>query len=804
MFHTSGLVVTSSTVDPDSENNAGWESTEPSGQGSDSAKPPKDTGDNQTASGGKGYPNSPVLRAQAAGQADVALQGYYLGGNQQSLLGTSGVAINSSEFLPGLGLLNLTAEGYGSNGFQTGNVIVGLEGVPLGGWHWDFVGGDFHFSSNLVANPFLNVYSPDIGGRGFRIAMKRQNRSYQIFAGEGTLLGGPRIPFRVILPQLVMGATLQQKVGKRWEFGVRFLHLSSGASALISDPTLFTVGHDFQNSNSIMFQSTYSLTKSLKFYAETGYGTASHFAALPVPQQPFSFMAGPSWDTDKFTVRANYVRQSTSYLPLLGYFAGDREGPYGEARYRPVKAVEIYGSANGYANNLEHNPDVPTFHSTGYNAGTSVLLPWKFSADGSVSVLGYNETGPTVEGELISKNRQLNFDLSRPIGRHNLRLSVIDMKLDSNLINQTQRFLEFMDTFSWKRFLLSGAVRMQNTRSTDNVNTLFFHGSIQTNIKRVSVYAYLEKGNDLVNQSVFSTNAYSSTVVGVSAPLLRGWTMQVEAYRNILNTALNPTNIFLFGSTGLGLGTQLAASNQWSFYFRISKQFRWGKGLLPGTSTIEQYAAAHTPLVGSVQGRVTVRGLSGEHPAANVGISLDGYMDTVTDATGRYYFAGVPEGFHELKLNMEQLPTDYEPGATNEVRVIVEPRGMASADFQVVPLASLTGRVVGPEDVKLQNVVIRLQGTNRYTTPYADGAFGFANLREGNYDVVIDERTLPEGYVLATPSRVQADASADAPGPPIVFEIIAKPQEEKPVREIPQRSIHIGGSVKTPAPRSQP
>ena len=91
-----------------------------------------------------------------------------------------------------------------------------LHGTPIFGWHWDFIGGDFHFTSYMVENPFSNVYSPEIAGRGAQIAMRRTNTTYQFFIGEDTVLEGPRIPFRLILPQRVMGASMQQKVGEQW------------------------------------------------------------------------------------------------------------------------------------------------------------------------------------------------------------------------------------------------------------------------------------------------------------------------------------------------------------------------------------------------------------------------------------------------------------------------------------------------------------------------------------------------------------------------------------------------------------
>ena len=85
---------------------------------------------------------------------------------------------------------------------------------------------------------------------------------------------------------------------------------------------------------------------------------------------------------------------------------------------------------------------------------------------------------PALPGESISNNRQLNLTLTRPLRRHSLRLSYIDMNLNSNTAPQVQRFTEFEDTFTWKHLVIGGAVREQNTKATVNTNTLFYRGSL--------------------------------------------------------------------------------------------------------------------------------------------------------------------------------------------------------------------------------------------------------------------------------------------------------------------------------------
>jgi hypothetical protein len=741
--------------------------------------------------------NCGETRAQeSAGQAEVAMQGYYMSGSDQPLIETSGMAENSTQFLPGLGLLTTNVEGYGGDGFRTGNLYAGLQGTPIWGWHWDFIGGDYHFSSYLVENPFSNVYTPEIAGRGAQIAMKRTNRTYQFFVGEDTVLAGERIPFRLILPQRLIGASMQQKVGEHWAFGLRYMNLATSSSALTEDANYILPGRTYQGSNSLTFQSTYSFSEHLKFYGETGYGTASSFTSLPVGQKPFSFLAGPSWETSKFTVRANYVRQSTTYMPLLGYFAGDRKGPYVEGRYRPFGRLEFYGSTSAYSNNLEKNPTLPSFSSSEYSAGASATLPWKLSASASLTSLKLTEAEPGQPGVLPSNNSQINLTVSRPIWRHNLRFSLIDMKLNVNSQPQTQRFEDIEDSFTVKHIVLGGAIRLQNTQSqsspssTQNLNTIFYRGSVQANIKRISVYGYLEKGNDLINQSVFSTNSVSSTVLGMSAPLFSGWTLHFEAFQNQLLTSLNPENIFLFGNSDQGLNTQLANFNQRSIYFKISKRYSWGKPMEQG-GTMEQYAAAHAPLVGSVEGLVMEAALAGPVPAANVGVILDHGRTAESDNTGHYVFTDVPEGQHEVELNMEELPADYSPGPENVAHVSVAPRTIARTDFDVTRLANLAGKIVAPKDVQVENVVVRLVGTKLYTTPYPDGTFSFYNLSEGHYEVEIDEGTLPEGYIMASPARVAVTAASTGPEATIGFELKVKPQAVKPVREMLNQEIHV-------------
>jgi hypothetical protein len=295
----------------------------------------------------------------------------------------------------------------------------------------------------------------------------------------------------------------------------------------------------------------------------------------------------------------------------------------------------------------------------------------------------------------------------------------------------------------------------------------------------------------VVNRSVFSTNAFSSTVVGLSSPVLQGWSMRLEAYRNNLNTAINPENIFLFGPSGFGPNTTLSVSTQWSMFFELRRQLQWGARFNSATSTIQQFAAAQIPLVGTVRGIVLETSGKGARGAANVAVGLDGSHDVLTDNSGQYEFTRVPEGPHDVAIDLEQLPADLDPGIATAKRVAVNSRGVAQADFDVVRLTSLGGQVTSPANCPVESLVIRLGRTERYTTPRTDGTFTFANLAEGTYDVRVDQETLPAGCEMASLSEVSVQAAHADPAPPVTFTVQETVPVPKPVRQIPQAEIHI-------------
>jgi hypothetical protein len=717
-----------------------------------------------------------LARAESRGQAEIAMQGYYLGG-LQDLSATSGGAFRFQQLLPGIGLLHGRLESYGYSGrFQTGESFLELRGAPLLDQRWNFTGGDFAIRNPAGEIRAPNLYHPEILVRGGLVESAHGNRSYSFFYGVQTVLEGPRIPFRASAHQRALGVQFRRRLGERLTLGARFLRLAGDPTNSGDGGAFRLYRRRFDSADTAAVQAIYSLGKPLRLFGEL---SAARVAGGDTPAGPPSSLLGAELNTPRLTALANWVSQGAFYLPVAGYFTGDRRGPYASVAVRPWSRLQVSGSIGDTRNNRERDPRTPTFRATSAMAATTARLPLGFSFTGSAGAIRFASNQPTEALAADSRNRYSSATLARSFGRHTLRLSVNDMRLAMRDRVQRQRSRELEEMVSWNHVTAGGAVRWNSDISDQRRNTLYGRGTFQLRLRRVTGYAFLETGNDLVNRTVFTTSAVRTSMFGLSSPLPGGWTLQVEGFRNTLAVALNPENIFLLEARGVGFPTLLAGLNQWSMFFRLTRQFQWG-GPMPGNEeTLDQLVARQAPLTGLVEGLVYELAGNRRTPAADVPVTLDGYRLARTDERGRFSFPDVPEGPHRVSLAMDELPARFEPGLVYAVNAVVQARRSVRVELEVLPLGQVCGAVRAPEGTPVEDVLVRLKPGTRYTTPEAGGGFCFYNLREGDYTVELDPATLPVGTRLLTAAAVPVAFRLAGPPPRLEFVVEAEKQEPR-------------------------
>ncbi len=718
---------------------------------------------------------------ETASQATLTLQGYYLGDNRQGS-DISGTTFEFRHFLPKVGLFSGSLAPYAGDGrLRLADNYLELMGLRWKGMRWTLHGGDTFLGSKLVPFPFSNLYYPQLSVRGFQVGASSLTREYTLFWGHETVLAGPRVPFRVSVPQLAAGFSVKQKFGRRLEAGARLMRLSSTGESMAASPAFFGPGRDFRAVNIASFQALASVAGPLKVFSETSASFGiQRTSSAPGAGVPFSVTAGPVLETRPVTLRANYVSQTAAYLPLAGHFLGDRRGPFAEIEIRTGKRLNLFGSVSRYRNNLEGARDVATLRSSSATGGAGIRLPARFALSGSLSVVGLSSTRPD-GGVERPRDRQVSVEITRPVGRHNLQVTGREFRSAGIVLGQRQRTAEFEDMYQLGWLSAGGTFRVQRQSAGGGGTSLSGRGIVNVRLRRLSAYASLEAGNDLRNSTLFATVATSTSVAGASVQLTPSWTLQLDAYRNRLVTKLNPERVFVLQSQGRLDPVVLSLLNRWSLFFRVSKQFRWGSPLPRGG--IQQFTISRIPLVGSVEGFVWQQTLDGRKPAAGVAVRLGQERTSTTQSDGRFRFADVAAGTHKVELDMEGLPAEFNPGEVSQASVAVQPTRIARVDLEVISLTSIHGRIAGPEGTDLSKVVIRLLPTDRYTTADRSGNFYFENLPEGDYTVVVEEKTLPQFYLMLTPGSIPAEARAGGEAPSLEFRFEVRPPV-KPVRKV--------------------
>ncbi|MGH9523685.1 MAG: SdrD B-like domain-containing protein, partial [Terriglobales bacterium] len=166
----------------------------------------------------------------------------------------------------------------------------------------------------------------------------------------------------------------------------------------------------------------------------------------------------------------------------------------------------------------------------------------------------------------------------------------------------------------------------------------------------------------------------------------------------------------------------------------------------------------------TIQGRIyrddNINGVfnRGEQGIAGVQVQLDGSETAVTDEQGLYRFSDVGGGVHRVSLALAQFPNPVRMTTTGEFEIDMDAPGMHSADFGIINFARLMGTVfndlrfqgvVQPDSIGVGNVhlFLRKGGQTVMTVVIPpSGHFEEDNIAPGDYDLVVDENSIPANY----------------------------------------------------------
>lgn len=717
---------------------------------------------------------------RGSGDLSVSVQNYYHRVNGRAASNVQGAAVSLRHFFPRTGLFSMQLEPVANGGtFTLGENYLQWSGLPWFNRHWDLAAGDFRSPTAMVENPLPNLAHPELSLRGARATARTEHWTFSVYGGAETLSQGYRVPYRTRVPQTSLGGEAIASVAHHVDLGFRYLHLASPESKVAEQRLFFPANRQFTQSDAFTTQANVRFSELLQWYTEAGWSRVERPPDGQGPRPEFSIATGAALQTARVAARANYFNQGAGYLPLLGYYLGDRRGVNLDGAWY-LGRLSLSGNWTQARNNREHNPAVPDYFSRQGGGGFQVRLPATFFVSGSVSRLHF-ESRSAESGLINNDNRQFQITVSRSLYRHNLHATW--QRFDNQIrdADQTIEFLEFEDNYTWRRFSTGGAVRWQRVSADHPRQSLFLRASGQYQTRRLSLYGYWEQGKDLANETLFSTQVSSTSVVGMTWQAPGALTVRMEAFRNHLNTVLNSESLFVLGNRGVAPDGILNRSDDWSLFLRVSRELSWGEPWTLGGGLRQPEA----PLTGTLAGYVRMQTQDGPQGAGDVWLLTDTGQAVKTDASGFFQVLEVPQGTRKLRLDMDRLPADYNPPEEHELSVAVRSSQLSRVDMQVTPLVGIEGAVIsGDNQPAPEGIVIRLLPQDDYTTTDTSGRFGFYNLPEGDYEIELSEPSLPENARLVTPVSFPASLRYGQAQPPFEFRYEIVLPGPKPLRKV--------------------
>jgi hypothetical protein len=730
-------------------------------------------------------------------QFEVGAQSYFQGNSSSDRTGIVGGYTRFREYIEGVGILRGSVEGYASNGnFRSGETYLELGKVPWMSRQWSFRVGDFQQSFFLDNLPFGNLITPTPYFRGVEVKAETADTLYSAMVGFENLLEGPRIPFRRRVAQNGAMFRMERRISERWRMNARAGHLWSSQQGMEEQYYFFPYMRELTSTTSGAAQLEFRPDTSTRIFGEASVATANWLRPGDRQNRPFGGIAGYSRETNRLTVRANYVYQPANYLPLAGYYLGDRAGPSAEFRARPWQRLEVFSAGGVYRNNLERNPEVRDLRSWSTYHGATLQVTKRVNWDAQYSLASIRAQGGDLAAPQDWNNRMLSTSVSMGFRNHNLRLTYRDINLYGWLGNERRVSKEVEDFFSIGSFSFNAGARFIESQAVNSRNTVFFRGGMHWMHRNFTAYANVEAGNDLVNKTLFATQSISTTVFGASVRVTKDWKLNVEGFRNRYAMNLNQESLFVLQNQGVGFAPLLGSNNQWNLFVRMHRQFNFGPAI-PGLGGPNAGFPRELAATGSLEGFVYELRSDAKLPAAGVPVGLDGSRKTMSDEKGRYRFSDVPEGLHRVVLGADALPPEFEPEGEAAVNTSIRATKVSRNDFLVKRLCTLQGRVKSDgvlDSAGFESIVIRLVPGKRYTTPSADGTFAFYNLPAGKYELVFDGEKLPENAALVSPERIGIEA--DGTTADLVFEV-ENADGRKPVRKVlEKRGVSPAGKAK--------
>lgn len=333
---------------------------------------------------------------------------------------------------------------------------------------------------------------------------------------------------------------------------------------------------------------------------------------------------------------------------------------------------------------------------------------------------------------------------------HTLFVSLSYDRTNPSLVNRLNQEISLLAPAFQQLFLLDPVGFVQSSILAPEIRTLL--NNLQPSNMQISAGGQFQLFHRVNFSPMLGYFHSDQGLTGKSDSHLAGYSLSWQMTPTLqLQSSLS--NVFLLDSTlhGLRRNTVLAIG----FNKSLSGPPRW---LLP--------SRGHR---GVIRGRVfrdlNVNGVynAGEPGWAGLRVNLSTGEASLTDAQGRFEFAGLLPGVYEVTLPFGQFPERVRATTRTSVRVDLSDKRSAEVNFGIVNFSRILGNVYNdylandsrqPDAPSLRDIRLRLVtgDTTREVLTDSGGDYEFDGLVPAGYQLSIDVSTIPADFIAPVSS----------------------------------------------------
>ena len=639
-----------------------------------------------------------------------------------------------------------------------GRIYGALRDLAKGPYRWTIEAGDAYYAPTIGDYKFTNLHTPVVTFTGAAISARSDRSSLGIVAGRGSVWRNIFGSDPDTLDQTILGGRATRRAGESLEVNLRASSIRTQDLAEYAS----TIAASDQGGGGMRYLVSPSVQiigdGSVVSYRRTG-STARELDG--------SGLIGLHWLHSRGWVQLNASRFSPGESPTINSTLPDRSGQFAAGEFDLVRRVRVFGGWEAFSQNLDPSAAQAAGLQLPRSSGTRQFAGVRTQVGQRSSVTLRLESGDRMS-RYVSGRQDVESDTG---------VWSIDWHTALNRMNGFARFAERSNVTSASRegsFMqrdLSGQVFWRLSPSAQifglatSTHTIDQAGGGST-FWQVGGGAQLQ----VVRQGLW---ARTEGTVSRNADLLTQALMPRESLSFGLNGYITPR-------TSVGVDLYLdrstrATASPWGTrsIVRLVQTIPMGPAYTPSDSGL--FRTVPVRALATVKGTVyadwngNARQDADENAVAGVPLRLEAVGAAETTRNGEFLFRNVPDGLHDVGLDVGALPIDFDPPAIPRLQVALSGRDTRVVTFGLIPLGSIHGRVVrdlngnGTADTvepAVDGAVVILDGGRRSERSKL-GKFAFDAVPSGEHTVTLLAESLPDGSLVAGDSTQVATLGRD-------------------------------------------